>query len=170
LEAGSVPPSLNFPQLDFVKPSSGFHPVTWERVIETPTWERVIEIPTWESRNKKSFECGRPTVRCKVYYKGEGGGFLQVRAVVSLVSPSCPWFILAPKVLQLCTNHFVLVLYKLMWVSKACQFFLVSSRSSNTPLYPSKVLRVKEHASTPCSSVVFCLKLTFESFKELGAR
>jgi hypothetical protein len=33
LEAGSVPPSLNFPQLDFVKPSSGFHPVTWERVI-----------------------------------------------------------------------------------------------------------------------------------------
>jgi len=32
LEAGSVPPSLNFPQLDFVKPSSGFHPVTWERV------------------------------------------------------------------------------------------------------------------------------------------
>jgi hypothetical protein len=28
LEAGSVPPSLNFPQLDFVKPSSGFHPVT----------------------------------------------------------------------------------------------------------------------------------------------
>jgi hypothetical protein len=33
LEAGSVPPSLNFPQLDFVEPSSGFHFVTWERVI-----------------------------------------------------------------------------------------------------------------------------------------
>ncbi len=32
LEAGSVPASLNFPQLDFVKPSSGFHPVTWERI------------------------------------------------------------------------------------------------------------------------------------------
>jgi hypothetical protein len=28
LEAGNVPPSLNFPQLDFVEPSSGFHPVT----------------------------------------------------------------------------------------------------------------------------------------------
>jgi len=27
-----MPPSLNFPQLDFVKPSSWFHPVTWERV------------------------------------------------------------------------------------------------------------------------------------------
>jgi hypothetical protein len=33
LEVGSVPPSLNFPQLDFVEPSSGFHPVTWERVM-----------------------------------------------------------------------------------------------------------------------------------------
>jgi len=28
--------------------------------------------------------------RHKVYYKGEGGGFPQVRAVVSFVSPSLP--------------------------------------------------------------------------------
>jgi hypothetical protein len=28
--------------------------------------------------------------RHKVYYKGEGGGFPQVQAVVSLVSPSLP--------------------------------------------------------------------------------
>ncbi len=28
--------------------------------------------------------------RHKVYYKGEGGGFSQIRAVVSLVSPSLP--------------------------------------------------------------------------------
>ncbi len=27
---------------------------------------------------------------CRVYYKGEGGGFPQVRAVVSLVCSSCP--------------------------------------------------------------------------------
>jgi len=26
----------------------------------------------------------------KVYFKGEGGGFPQVQAVVNLVSPSCP--------------------------------------------------------------------------------
>jgi len=35
-----------------------------------------------------------------VYYKGEGGGFPQVRAMVSLVNPSCPWLILTPKVLH----------------------------------------------------------------------
>jgi hypothetical protein len=45
----------------------------------------------------------------RVYYKGEGGGFPQVRAVVSLVCSGCSWFVLAPKVLQLCINHLVLV-------------------------------------------------------------
>jgi hypothetical protein len=43
---------------------------------------------------------------CRVYYKGEGGGFPQVRAVVSLVCPCCPWLVLALRVFQLCTNHF----------------------------------------------------------------
>jgi hypothetical protein len=41
---------------------------------------------------------------CKIYYKGEGGGFPQVRVVVSFVCPCCPWLVLAPRVLQLCTN------------------------------------------------------------------
>jgi len=75
---------------------------------------------------------------CRVYYKGEGGGFPQVQAVVSLVCPCCPWFVLAPRVLQLCTNHFVWVVCRPVWVNEACQLFLVPSRSSNTPLYPSK--------------------------------
>jgi hypothetical protein len=73
-----------------------------------------------------------------VYYKGEGGGFLQVRAVVSLMCPCCPWLVLAPKVFQLRTNHFVWVVCKPVWVNEACQLFLVPSRSSNTPFYPSK--------------------------------
>jgi hypothetical protein len=53
-----------------------------------------------------------PVERRKVYYKGEGGGFPQVHAVVSLVCSSCPWLVLAPKMLQLCINRFVLVLCK----------------------------------------------------------
>jgi hypothetical protein len=76
--------------------------------------------------------------RCRVYYKGEGGGFPQVRVVVSLVCPCCPWLVLAPRVLQLCINHFVWVVCRPVWVSEACQLFLVPSWSSNTPLYPSK--------------------------------
>jgi hypothetical protein len=35
----------------------------------------------------------------RVYYKGDGGGFPQVRVVVSLVCSCCPGFVLAPRVL-----------------------------------------------------------------------
>jgi hypothetical protein len=84
-----------------------------------------------------------PVERCRVYYKGEGGGFPQVRAMVSLVCSCCPWFVLAPKVFQLCTNHLVWVVCRPMWVSETCQLFLVPSRSSNTPLYPSKCCELK---------------------------
>jgi hypothetical protein len=45
--------------------------------------------PTWESREKCHLDAG-PMTSHKVYYKGGGGGFPQVRAVVSLVSSSLP--------------------------------------------------------------------------------
>jgi hypothetical protein len=114
-----------------------------------------FETPTRESWDKMPFGCGLME-RHKVYYKGEGGDFPQVRAVVSLVNPSCMWLVLASKVFQLCTNHFMLVLCRPVWVSKACQFFLVPSQSSNTPLYPSKVLRAKERVPTLCFFVNLC--------------
>jgi hypothetical protein len=106
--------------------------------------------------------------KCRVYYKGEGGGFPQVRVVVNIVCLCYPWLILVPKVFQLCTNHLVLVLCRSVWVSEACQLFLVPSWSSSTPLYPSKVLRVRERASTFYSFAIFCLGLTFDPLKELG--
>jgi hypothetical protein len=67
---------------------------------------------------KKSHLDVGPVESHKVYYKGEGGGFPQVRAVVSLVCPCCPWLVLAPKVLQLCTNHLVWVVCRPVWVNK----------------------------------------------------
>ncbi len=50
---------------------------------------------------------------------------------------------------------------------EACHFFLIPSQSSSTPLYPSIVLRTREHAPTPCFSFIFNLRPTFESLKEL---
>jgi hypothetical protein len=106
---------------------------------------------------------------CRVYYKGESGGFPQVRAVVSLVCPCCLWLVLAPKVLQLCTNHFVWIMCRPVWMSETFQLFRVPSRSSNMPLYPSKCCEL--------GSVLwlllfrcFLLGFTFEPFKELGVR
>jgi hypothetical protein len=74
----------------------------------------------------------------KYTIKGEGGGFPQVQAMVNLMCPCCPWFVLALRVFQLCPNHFVWVVCRPVWVSKVCQLFLIPSRNSNTPLYPSK--------------------------------
>jgi hypothetical protein len=39
-----------------------------------------------------------PVERSRVYYKGEGGGFPQVWAMMSLVCSCCPWLVLTPKV------------------------------------------------------------------------
>jgi hypothetical protein len=61
-----------------------------------------------------------------------------------------PWLILTPKVFQPYANQLVcwFCASLLEWVN-CLSLFLVPSRSSSTPLYPSKVLRVKERASSP---------------------
>jgi hypothetical protein len=118
----------------------GLHAKLWRpKVVGVPTLA-ISGLPLGSLRTKSHLDVG-PMERWKVYYKGEGGGFPQVRVVVSLVCSCCPWLILAPKVLQLCTDHFALVLCRSVWVDKACQLFLVPSRSSSMPLYPSKVLQ-----------------------------
>jgi hypothetical protein len=129
------------------------------KVAGVPSWG-ILGLPLGNPRTKCHLDAAL-VERHKIYYKGEVGGFPQVQAVVSLVSPSCPWLVLAPKVLQLCTNHLVLVLCMCVWVVEAYQFFLVPSLSSSMPLYPSKVLWAMDRALTPCSFVVFCLGLTF---------
>jgi hypothetical protein len=145
----------------------GLHAKLWRPKFTGIPTLAISKLPLGSSGTKNHLDVG-PMERCRVYYKGEGGGYPQVWAVVNLVCPCCMWLVLARKVLQLCTNHLVLVLCRSVWVNEACQLFLVPSRSSNMPLYPSKVLRARERASTPDSSVVLCLGLTFESFKELG--
>ncbi len=116
----------------------------------------ILGLPLGSPETKSHLDV-TPMERRRVYYKGEGGGFPQVQAVVSLVNPSCLWLLLTPKVFQLCTNHLVLVLCKFMWVVETYQFFIIPSQISSTPLYPSKVLRTIERASTLYSSVVFNL-------------
>jgi len=103
---------------------------------------KVVGVPVGAVGEKSHLDVGR-VERSRVYYKGEGGGFPQVRAVMCLVCSCCPWFILTPKVLQLCTNHLVWVVCRPVWVSEACQLFLVPSRSSNMPFYPSKCCELR---------------------------
>jgi hypothetical protein len=138
----------------------GLHAKLWAPKVAGVPILAISGLPLGSPETKCHLDVGL-VERHKVYYKGEGGGLPQVRVVVSLVSLSCLWFVLAPKVFQLCTNHFVLVLWRPVWINEACQFFLVPSWSSNTPLYPSKMLQAMERAPTPCSSIVFFLGFTF---------
>jgi hypothetical protein len=96
---------------------------------------RISGLPLGSLRTKSHLDVA-PVKRHKVHYKGEGGGFPQVWAMVSLVNPSCLWLVLAPKVLQLCTNHLVLVL---------CNWSL--------SILPSPIPEL-QHAPLPFQSVV----------------
>jgi hypothetical protein len=49
-----------------------------------------FRTPTCESWDKKNHLDVGLVERHIVYYKGEGGGFPQIRAVMSLVTPSLP--------------------------------------------------------------------------------
>jgi hypothetical protein len=119
----------------------------------SPNW-RDFGSPAGVPGEKSHLDVG-PVERCRVYYKGEGGGFPQVRAVVSLLCPCCPWLVLAAKVLQLCTNHFVWIVCRpVEWISLSIPSPI--SELQHAPL-PLQVLWARECISTPPSSAVFHL-------------
>jgi len=66
----------------------------------------ISRLPFWNPGTKCHLDVGL-VERHRVYYKGEGGGFLQVRAVVNLVTPSLPMACPSTKSLHLCTNQLV---------------------------------------------------------------
>jgi len=96
------------------------HKVMVPKVVGVPTLA-ILGLSFGSPGTKCHLDVG-PMGSDIVYYKGEGGGFPQVQAVVNLVSPSCPWFVLAPKVLQLCTNHLMLVVCRSVCVVDVCHF------------------------------------------------
>jgi hypothetical protein len=77
----------------------------------------------------------------------------------------CPWFIIEPKVFQLCTNQLI------VWFCVGlCEWLTACHSSYSHPkalarLYTPKVLRVFNFLLFRC----FHLRLTFEFIKELGS-
>jgi hypothetical protein len=79
--------------------------------LHTKLWApKVTRVP---SLGISGLPFGSPGTKChldvglmerhKVYYKGEGGGFPQIRAVVNLVSPSLP--MVRPNTKSVSTMH-----------------------------------------------------------------
>jgi len=59
------------------------------------------------SPGKKSHLDASAAESCREYYMGEGSGFPWVQAVMSQVSPSCPWLIPTPKRYRMSSNQLV---------------------------------------------------------------
>jgi len=76
--------------------------------LHTKLWApNPRESQLWELTGSPETKChldAGPVANHRIYYKGEGGGFPQVWAMVSLVSSSLS---MAPKEFQLCTNRLV---------------------------------------------------------------
>jgi hypothetical protein len=67
----------------------GLHTKLWaSKVAGVPIFE-ILGLPLGSPKTKWYLGAG-PMVRHRVYYKGEGGGFSQVWAVVGHVSPCLP--------------------------------------------------------------------------------
>jgi len=76
----------------------GLHEKLWlPKFVGVPTLT-ISGLPLGSPGTKSHLDVGL-VERCRLYYKGKGGGFPQVRAVVSLMCPCCPWLVLASKVL-----------------------------------------------------------------------
>jgi hypothetical protein len=80
----------------------------------------------------------------------------------------CPWFVLTPNVLQLCTNHLVFDFVHVYVSSWCLSLLLIPSQSSNIPLYPQSVVS-QGACPTPCSSIVFSLDSHLSPLRSLGA-
>jgi hypothetical protein len=83
------------------------HKVMGPKVVRVLTMG-ISKLPFGSPSTKWHLGVGPgPMAKHRVYYKGEGGGFPQVQAVVSLVSLSLPMARPCTKVLQLRTNQLV---------------------------------------------------------------
>jgi hypothetical protein len=125
-------------------------------------------IPTWESRDKWHLGAG-PVVKHKIHYKGEGGGFPQVRAVLSLmnlVNPFCPWLIYALKCYNYALTNLLFGLCRSMWVSEVFVNLLSPIPKLQHTLLPLKCCNL---TNVPNSFSFCCLHLSTHNWVHQGA-
>jgi len=67
----------------------GLHAKLWGSKVTGVSTLAISEFPLGNPGTKSYLDAGL-VERHRVYYKGEGGGFPQVRVMVSLVSPNLP--------------------------------------------------------------------------------
>jgi hypothetical protein len=91
--------------LDLI-PIGGLRWELWAFKVPRVQTGTVSGLPLGSPETKNHLNTGA-VKRHKEYYMGEGGGFPRIRAVLTQVSPCCPWLVLAPRCSRMWTNHFV---------------------------------------------------------------
>jgi len=146
----------------------GLHTKLWgSKVAGDPTLA-ILGLPFGSPGTKKTiwmwalWRGTKYTIRGKVVVSCKFGPWwiLWVRV--------CPWLVLAPKVLQLCTNHLVLVLCRSVWVVGACH----SSKSHpGASARPSTPQNATSQGACPNSLLFRCFQFGFtvESVKKFGS-
>jgi hypothetical protein len=147
----------------------GFHAKLCAPKVVTVLVVGISRLPLGSPETKSHLNVA-PMERCIVYYKGEGGGFPQVQAVLSLMSPRLP--VVSPSTKNALTMH---------W-PPCVGFVQVRVNSWSLSILPSPILEF-QHAFLPLQSAMsqgmcpdfslfhcFQFGLTFESLKELGTR
>jgi len=144
----------------------GLHKKLWASKVARIQISRISGLSTWESQDKLGVD---HVAKHKEYYKGEGGGFPQVWAVVSLVSFvfACDW-----SVHQKCSNYaltnLLFSLCKSTWIIDL--LVTHSSPHLGALAHPSTpgMLWTKERAPTLYPFVVFTLDSHLNLSRSLG--
>jgi hypothetical protein len=84
----------------------GLHTKLWAPKVVGISTLGISRLPLGSPKTKSHLDVS-PVARHKVYYKGEGGGFRKSRPWWVLWVYGCIWLVLAPKMLQLCTNQVI---------------------------------------------------------------
>jgi len=83
----------------------GLHTKLWGPKVTGVSTLVILKLPLGSPGKKNHLGVGLME-RHRVYYKGKGGGFPKVRAVVSLVNMSCPWLVLVALIGERVSNSY----------------------------------------------------------------
>jgi len=119
----------------------GFHTKLWGPKIMRVSTLAILRHPLGSPRTKNNLDVGLMEKHI-IYYKGKGGGFPQVQAVVSLMSLSLPMVRLSTKSAPIMQWPPCIGFVQVHVNSWCLSFFLVPSWNSSTPFYPSKCFKL----------------------------
>jgi hypothetical protein len=146
----------------------GLHTKLWASKVTRVPILGILRFPLGSLGTKWHLDVG-PMARHRIYYKGEDGGFPQVRTMVSLYESV---FARGSSMHQKCSNYaltnLLFGLCRSMWIIEL--LVTLPNPHPGAPTHPStpKMLWARERAPTLYPFIVFTFRLAVEFTKEFG--